>query len=309
MYNKFFKSKYPIVEAGMFTASTLPFALVCWEAGIFPSLAQEIRNQDDTLRYDFVNEQLKEFVKLTGSGNVAFTVSLYTFLDLKMMNIIRSHGVSHIELTFPPKKNPDGSYESAENVVEKNLDAFGKVLRFMGETKILWRTTSPYVSKLKNVVYNCIGNDGGGRRSTLSLSELFDQQKKLTPDAPLMASGGIHSPKQVSEYIKRGAVAVSIGTLLAASKESPLSEETKKAIINSSKESIIKLPDTEQSTLILGNKDEVFNDNSDRNRTKSLTDGVYGDGKIGHVYVGKAIEQVNSIKTVKEIVEYLVSEL
>jgi NAD(P)H-dependent flavin oxidoreductase YrpB (nitropropane dioxygenase family) len=143
----------------------------------------------------------------------------------------------------------------------------------------------------------------------MTLFDLFDQQKKLTPNAVLIASGGISTPEQVSEFITKGATAVCIGTLLAASKESSLSAEAKNAIVNCKKEDIIKFNDTKQNTLILGNIDEIENDTSDKNRTNTLKKGIHGDGKSGHIYVGSGVDQITSIKTVKEIVEHLVSRL
>ena len=57
-----------------------------------------------------------------------------------------------------------------------------------------------------------------------------------------------------------------------------------------------------------GNKEEVFNSPS-RNRQESLIDGLYGDGRTGHIYAGKSIDHVTAIRSVKEIVKELVKEL
>ena len=62
------------------------------------------------------------------------------------------------------------------------------------------------------------------------------------------------------------------------------------------------MPDTDQNTLILGDKEEVLN-TSGRNRQDSLSEGLYGDGKTGHMYAGKSIDHVTEIRSVKEIVE------
>jgi NAD(P)H-dependent flavin oxidoreductase YrpB (nitropropane dioxygenase family) len=308
MPQKFINSKYPIIEASMANASTLSLALACWAAGIFPSLSPNINLPNNLRNYDLVNEQLKEFVKSTGSSNLIFSLSLYAFFDLKLINMLKSYNVSHVELTIPLYKDNNDYHESSEKIIEQNRESFYNMVRHIYPMKLIWRTTKPHVNR-KEFAYCLMGSDAGGRRSELTLSDLFNQQKKLTPAAVLIASGGISTPEQVSEYINRGATAVCIGTLLAASKESPLSLETKNAIVNFKKENIIKFDDTKQNTLILGNNNEVLNDNSDRNRSKTLKDGLYGDGKSGHVYVGNAIDNINSIKTVKEIVEYLVSEL
>ena len=113
---------------------------------------------------------------------------------------------------------------------------------------------------------------------------------------------------EVKEYIELGAECVAVGTLLAASKESCLSDELKNTMIQVNSLSLIRMPDTDQNALILGDKEEVFNSPS-RNRQDSLMDGLYGDGKTGHIYVGKSIDYVTEIRSVKEIVEGLVKDL
>jgi len=71
---------------------------------------------------------------------------------------------------------------------------------------------------------------------------------------------------------------------------------------------ITRMPDTDQNTLILGDKEEVLN-TSGRNRQDSLSKGLCGDGKTGHMYAGKSIDHVTEIRSVKDIVEELVREL
>jgi NAD(P)H-dependent flavin oxidoreductase YrpB (nitropropane dioxygenase family) len=307
MPKKFINSKYPIIEASMIAASTLPLALACWEAGIFPSLSPSIRLPNNLRNYDLVNEQLKEFVKSTGSSNLVFNINLWDFLDTKLINILKFYNVSHVELN-QPLDNTNDYHASCEKFIEQNSESFYSMIKHIYPMKLIWRTSKPHVKKV-DVAYNLIGSNAAGRNSEMTLLDLFAQQKKLTPYAVLIASGGISTPEQVSEYINKGATAVCIGTLLAASKESSLSAEAKNAIVNSKKENIIKFNDTKQNTLILGNINEIENDTSDKNRTSTLKKGIHGDGKSGHIYVGSGIDQITSIKTVKEIVEYLVSEL
>jgi NAD(P)H-dependent flavin oxidoreductase YrpB (nitropropane dioxygenase family) len=307
MTKNFINSKYPIIEASMIQASTLPLALACWEAGIFPSLSPSIRLPNNLRNYDLVNEQLKEFVKSTGSPNLVFNITLWDFFDIKLMNILKSYNVSHVELNQILDDTYD-YHESSEKFIEHHSESFYSMIKHIYPMKLIWRTSKPHVKKV-DVAYNLIGSNAAGRNSEMTLFDLFDQQKKLTPDAVLIASGGISTPEQVSEFITKGATAVCIGTLLAASKESSLSAEAKNAIVNCKKEDIIKFNDTKQNTLILGNINEIENNTSDKNRTNTLKKGIHGDGKSGHIYVGSGVDQITSIKTVKEIVEHLVSRL
>ena len=96
-----------------------------------------------------------------------------------------------------------------------------------------------------------------------------------------------------------------------------LTEDEIKAIIDNfdklrnttNKSDINKFNDTNQNALVLGDPKKVQQDKSHWNRTDSFFKGLYGDGKTGHIYAGNGIDHVNSIKSVKEIVEYLTSEL
>ena len=61
--NKFFNSKYPIIEACMYGGSDLNLALACWNAGIYPSLLiPDVLNQY-TVNYDLLGETLTEYKK------------------------------------------------------------------------------------------------------------------------------------------------------------------------------------------------------------------------------------------------------
>jgi hypothetical protein len=122
---------------------------------------------------------------------------------------------------------------------------------------------------------------------------------------PLIPQGGIGTPAQVRSLLSAGAAAVGIGTVFAASKESCLSQEAKAKIIHSSSKDLVKL-DSRQQALAIGDLPEFTPD--DWNRHNSLMDGIT-TGQSGHVYMGTAIDHINEILSVKEIVEYLVGEL
>jgi len=298
--------------------SSLELALACWDAGIFPSLFCYYWLEEGDNRYGIVEETLKKFKKITGSCDIVLAFDERDLFDEKMINVIKDSKISHLEIFSKNTKNIDEFKNLFDRFGEKYEEQLSKILKEIYPIKCIWRTTN-IPNKEKNFfclpqhqehfAYGLKGSDAAGVNGELTTMELFLEYKKINLYEKLIPYGGIGTPQQVREYISAGAIAVAVGTLFGCSKESPLSLETKKMIIDSNKNNITKLDNTGQNSLILGDVEKVYQDNSGWNRKESLQKGLYGDGKQGHIYVGNAIEYITKIKSVKEIVEYLVSEL
>lgn len=298
--------------------SNLDLALACWDAGIFPSLFCQYWSEEGDNRYSIIEETLKKFKKITGSCDIVLALDEKDLFDIKMINVIKDSKVSHLEIFAKNKKNINDFKYLFDILGKKYEEHLSKILKKLYPIKFIWRATDiplkeknfyDIPSHQEHFAYGLKGSDAAGVNGKCTTMELFLKYKKINPSAALIPYGGIGTPKQVNEYISAGAIAVAIGTLLASSKESPLSLETKKIMISSNKNNIIKLEDTDQNSLILGDIENVLDDKSEWNRTESLKKGLYGDGKQGHIYIGGAIEHITEIKSVREIVEYLVSEL
>jgi len=316
MHKSYFNSQYPLVMASMNGVSTLPLALACWQAGVFPSLVTPFRNTDfrTTMspedRRDAIHYDLTEFKKVTGHCDVIVGLMYGELEDAKTMQLMVDHGVSHVELfssagqTYQHNPMRDKYQTLYEPWFAKKLKSYGSI-RFMERCR-----------ELKNfdpgTVMGVRGRDaGGGTNPELTTREMFDQQRQLTPDAVIVPYGGVGTPEQVAYYITAGAAAVGIGTLFAACAESALSTETKQAMISASKDNLARMPDTGQSMLPLGKFDDIVRSQSQSvaNRDSSLYAGIRGDGTVGHIYAGHAIEHVTTIRTVQQTVEYLTSQL
>jgi hypothetical protein len=93
---------------------------------------------------------------------------------------------------------------------------------------------------------------------------------------------------------------------LAASQESPLHIDAKKAIVAASSTQLSVFPELNQNAL----KFSDLTQPDDSNHTLSLKTGAYyNPGKSGHLFIGAGVDFVKDIRPVKEIIEYLVSEL
>lgn len=298
--------------------SSLPLALACWEAGVFPSLWSQIYNPAgvDFWNYDLLDYELGEFIKSTGSTNILVAVSVFWLENFKVLSILKSHKIKHVEIITEdlPRYHEFRDRLFFVKRLENNYDSILKAfLDYIQPTNVLIRIKSPTIHPVDNVAYGLKGSDSAGVNSEeFTTEELFYEQKKLTPAGILIPYGGIGTPTQVARYLNNGAEAVAVGTLFALSKESTISDAVKQKMISTTTKDIIKMPDTGQNSVIFGNMEQIDNDKlnfHDWNRTISLRKGLKGNANEGHVYMGASIDYVNEIKTVKNIVEYLTSEI
>ena len=139
------------------------------------------------------------------------------FLDL---------GFRHIELFHWASTEP--GWESVIDRSRSLADELGVKFVFKISTGHVAETLDYPTMLLK-------GPEGAGRSADDSppLSESFEFCRANLPATKLIVSGGIHNSDQVTDYVNRGALAVAIGSLFAASSESAVSESVKRKIIAS----------------------------------------------------------------------------
>jgi hypothetical protein len=250
--------------AAMNRVSTLPLALACWEAGVFPSLMIPFQQSDFQTpmspedRCDAINQTLLEFKKITGKCDVVLGLSYGELDDAKTMKLIVDHQVSHVELFNAVDKT---------KLYNPMIDKYQKLYQTWFVKKIKIHSSIQFMERCRQTnSSNCgtaiclRGSDAAGGTSTeLTTQEMFDQQRQMTPDAVVIPYGGVGTPEQVAYYLGAGAVAVAVGTLFAACQESPLSEATKQAMIAASANNVVRTPDSKQNILPLGELNDILN--------------------------------------------------
>jgi NAD(P)H-dependent flavin oxidoreductase YrpB (nitropropane dioxygenase family) len=154
------------------------------------------------------------------------------------------------------------------------------------------------------------GPDGAGRGNTqgISLLELFDSIHAQYPNLLIIPAGGIGTHEHVKAYMDRGAFAVGVGTLIAATQESRVSHETKLKMVESTSKDIKQLANGSvdtfaQNALVFK---QVEGDNF--NNTRGLMAGVRSP-TVGHIFVGTGIDNVTEILPVKTVIENLIKSL
>jgi len=282
---KLFNSKYPIVCAPMNGVSDLKLALACHRAGIVPSFVP----------YTYSN--FKEFFnalaeyKVT-SGDVIVALRITEVVDDRLTDKLISSGITHIEFL-----------EFDESDVNPINSAKINKLREHGIKILLKVLTHLDIEPFKNIIdaVTIKGPEGAGRsiEGTDIIAEI-KAIKQMYPAINIIASGGIKSAIDVRHFLSSGADAVSIGTMFAMSKESSISSEVKSKLLTKSNSDISRLKNgASQRAMIF---DEQSTD--DFNNTTGLITGLK-TGTAGHVFVGNALDSINEILSVQEIVDHL----
>ena len=281
--------------------SHLPLALAVHQAGAMPSLllTQWQLGQPVRQSHDELHDILQEFWKATHSRNLAVAVVEQQLLDPVFLNILAEFAPSHIDFLPAEIGNKNIWYQTD----------FATALAKLPQTKFMIKAA--FQAHQIDLAHGyCIkGHESGGVRGTMPVRTLFALQRQLTPHAAGVPYGGVSHPSHVREYLAQGAAGVAVGTLFAACRESCLSEQTKQRMVEASSQDLHRFADTGQQALILGNTQQIEQASVGWNRSPSLWQGITGDGTQGHVYAGTSIDHVTKIRTVKETVEYLVSEL
>lgn len=279
-----FNSKYPIICAPMNRVSDLRLALACAEAGIVPSL---ITYPDLKLFLDNL-----EVYKNTGNELMA-AMSLQHALGQDLHEKILNSCITHIELIeFSPEELTDSNIIKIQTLRTAGIKIFIKILRH--------DVLCNFLSIIDGVTVK--GPEGAGRSiATVDLVTEVKKIRRLYPDLAVIASGGVKNKQDIDVLLDAGACAVSIGTLFAMSIESSISDTAKKVLLEKSAEHITRTKNNEyQRTIVLGEQDIQ----DDENNTYGLITGVR-TGTTGHIFMGNAISEIQSILPVDTIVKKL----
>lgn len=302
-----FQSPYPILEACMNKGSTVELALAVHCAGGYPSLCSWTYNGKPEL----LQRDLDRFVTETGSNRIHVSFELDEYKSDTVYQIVRSHAIPTIEIIYGDKNTFRPTQTEAE-LTDKVIELLTPI-KALGTRvfKRIYEPVSQATMDLHLLDGFCIkGAESAGFTSYTPVREVFLRQRELTPKAMLIPYGGVGSAKQVREYMDMGAEIVAVGTVLALSVESPMSTETKLAAIQS------KSTDLTQFTHTVGNVErkqttlqfEPYTGPDDANGTMGLLRGLRGRG-TGHVYMGHAVDHVTELRTCKEIIQDLMSNL
>lgn len=265
-----FGTTYPIVCAAMNRLSDANLAIAVHQAGCFPFLL-----------YNTPNE-IRKFVLKTGSNRFGVFIRRSDFIENKKfwdeLIDIKPFAIECI------------------NFVETS---YARLIRKNG-TKLIARVVSldPYSLENSDILY-LKGIESAGTIGHLTTEQLLNEYKVIT-NKPLIVSGSIDSKEKISYYMNQGVDAVVIGSLFAASNESKILSDVKKKLIESNIKNLNHTTYLGKKTLVIGNFIPDLNDSLGH---IGLEKGIAG--KDGHIFFSETLNNINEIRTVKEIVQSL----
>lgn len=296
-------TKYPLMAAAMNQVSDANLAIAVREAGALPSISIfNYADHDNTVDYLLLEEELTKYTTTTGDGLLVLSVDP-TVINIRLVELLHKYSISHIELipNYEHIKKP-----WLRSVLEHNL----LKIQALGTKIILKVVAYPEdiqywsVWNNKQVDMMCIKGPLGAGRVAESDTDLVGLTKQAVArfDIPVIAVGGISSSEQVNMLLEAGAVAVSVGTLFAASTESCLSTEAKQKLVSASYNDLSQLPtiDLSQNALVITDTDPT----DTVNNSVGLIHGVK-TGTTGHIFAGKSVDSITQIDSVKNIIDRL----
>lgn len=298
--------KYPIFCGNMMNISYPEFTAACSNAGALGIMASVMYRKPEPLR-----EALRELMSLTDQP-FAVNINLFPMLKpVKQIDLVKAmieEGVKIIET-------------SGHQAPEKYIPLFK-------EHDIIWIHKCAGVRYAKKAaslgadIVEVVGWENGGATGKFDIGTLV-----LTPatvdaiDIPVVGGGGISDGRGLVAILALGAEGGLIGTRLLTTKECPIHENLKQALLNATiydtnlimrtvgathrvwtNEAAQRVLEIEESK---GDQSEIFNAAAG---AKSKLMYEEGDLTAGIIACGQGVGLIDDIPTVKELIERIMKE-
>lgn len=283
--------RWPIMAAPMNRVSDVTLAIAVAQAGGLASLSL-FNYYNDKLDYNKFKADLELFQTTIGHCDLLVSMGPREFFDEEILSILMSHKVAVVELLE----------HIAEDIMH-TLQLRINRLRSNG-VKVLMKVFTPRVLlDVDGIILK--GPEGAGRANLEkgTLSELFAKTKRKYPTHFIIVSGGIGNAAQVKEYLALGADMIAVGTIFAAAVESPVSLESKQAMIAASSQMLSRLPGYNQQGLVFSTVEQ-----DDANHTQSLLAGI-ASPTAGHIFAGRGIDFITEVVSVATVMNNLTQDL
>jgi len=308
-YRNFFGCRYPIVAVAMNQVSNVDLAIAVTRAGGFASISVfNYYVAKGVIGWDLVQSELQRYQDAIGNCNFIFSFDT-GFIQgprSQIVELISKFKISHVEIIGV-------DIDQQDSATLANIHHWLSYLQDNG-TKIILKTVDyPHDARAWAFWDNgqrCVdaiglkGPAAAGRvmETDLTLEQLVQQAVNDFPTIPVISVGGIGTKEDVQRLMDLGVMAVGAGTIFAVSKESPVSQEAKLKMIsaNSSQLSKLNTDNLKQNAL----KFSEFNQPDNTNNTLSLRAGIK-TGTQGHIFAGRAINDITEILPVNIIIESL----
>ena len=297
---KLFNIKYPIIQGGMIWNSGYKLASAVSNAGGLGLIGA------GSMYPDVLREHIQKCKKATDKPFGVNVPMLYPNIEEIIQIIIEEE----VKIVFTSAGNPKTwtSY-----LKEKGIT----VVHVVSSSKFALKAQEAGVDAVVAEGFEAGGHNGREETTTLTLIPMVKAQINI----PLIAAGGIATGKGMLAAMILGADGVQMGSRFAASLESSAHENFKKTILD------VKEGDTQLTLKELAPvrliKNKFYNDVQDLYSKCPTTDelkmllgrarakrGMFeGDLVEGELEIGQIAGLINEIKSVKEIIDEVVSEV
>lgn len=291
--NNIFGTKYPIVCAPMNQLSDSNLAVAVFNAGCFPTFVLNRNSKFDSTKFD----EIKKFTDITNNQNFSILADIFSLTEENNISRLIKYNSKFIEIGTYGKGFDNNILDNTKVKYFLNYCRDNSIVLALRTHKVVYNNLEYFT------IINIKGEESAGLHNNRSIKEMFLEQQKVTPDKIICPSGGIATGKDIDWLLENGAGAVSIGTAFSLTKESKMKINIKKKILTSSSANLIEF--NNRSAFFVGNYNNPYINDKDENKTLSLANGIAN--KSGHIFIGKAIDKVNELLTVQELVNNLVS--
>ena len=296
--NEILGTEFPFIQGGMANIATGEFAAACSNAGALGVIAT-----GGMLKADLLREQIRICKSLTGKPFGVNLMLMNPCAD-EMAKIIIDEGV---QVVTTGAGNP-GKYIPAWK------EAGVKVLPVVA--------ASILAKRLVNAGADAViaeGTESGGHVGEMTTMALVPQVIDAV-DVPVVAAGGIADGRQLAAAFALGACGAQVGTCLLVSKECPIHDNYKQALLKA------KDSDTTVTGRSIGGPVRVLKNKMarqylalekkgasleelERHTLGGLRRAVFdGDMENGSVMAGQVAGMLHEIRPVREIFEELYSQ-
>ncbi|PWH87116.1 NAD(P)H-dependent flavin oxidoreductase [Brumimicrobium oceani] len=305
------KIRYPIIIAPMFLVSNTKMIIAGVNAGA--TAAVPAMNYRTTEELRAAIREIKNAV--TGPFGINLIVNKSNFTYKEQLAVICEEKVDYIITSL-------GSPEETINQAHKNgIKVFCDVTNLKFAKK---------VESLGADAIIAVNKEAGGHAGNISIKDLVPELKKHCK-IPVISAGGVGNGHEMRDVMKLGAEGCSIGSIFIATEESDVSEEYKQACIDYGKDDIVmtsKLSGTPCTVIKTPYVEKIGTDQNwlerllNKNRKlkkwfkaftflrgmKQLQKAAFSATYKTLWCAGPTIENVNSVRPIKAIIDQIVEE-
>lgn len=299
--------KYPIVAGCMMSITTADFVAACSEAGGLGILASAIYKSVDELRAAI--RRVKSLTDAPFAVNVNLFPALMPTDQLAYIKAMLEEGVKIIET-------------SGHSAPKEYLPMFKEA----GVTWIHKCAGVRYAIKAASLgadIVTVVGYENGGATGTLDVGTFVMTPSTVDAiDCPVISGGGISDGRGLAAILALGAGAGIIGTRLMATKECPIHDNLKNALVGASETETVLIMRSVGATHRVwnnaaarrvleieadaaGDKAEIFNAAAGA-KAKQMYD--LGNLEVGVVSCGQGVGLVHDIPSVGDLFDQMMAQ-